>query len=81
MDIARAYRTSRSDPLDWPLLGVANGSRTYIDVAMPFGARLSPLYMQEVAHFISHQLATKDICVPIYLDDVMGVAETYEKAC
>ena len=81
VDIARAYRNFRSDPLDWPLLGVAHGGHTYIDLAMPFGARLSSLYMQRVAQFISRHLATKGICVLIYLDDVVGVAQTYEKAC
>ena len=37
VDIACAYRNFRSDPLAWPLLGVATHGHTYTDVAMPFG--------------------------------------------
>ena len=80
VDIARAYRNFRSDPLDWPLLGVAMHGQTYIDLAMPFGARLSSLYMQRVAQFIARHLKDKGIEVLIYLDDVVGIADSQEQA-
>ena len=52
----------------------------YIDIAMPFGARMSSLYMQKVAEFITRSLRTENIKVLIYLDDVVGVASTEDKA-
>ena len=69
VDISRAYRNFQSDPLDWPLLGVAFEGNVYVDIAMPFGARMSSLYMQRVAEFITRSLRTQNIKVLIYLDD------------
>ncbi len=37
LDLARAYRQLRSDPLDWPLLGLQWNKELYVDVAIPFG--------------------------------------------
>ena len=39
VDLSRAYRQLRSDPLNWPLLGVHWEGQDYIDVAIPFGLR------------------------------------------
>ena len=80
VDISRAYRNFRSDPLDWPLLGVTFEGNVYIDIAMLFGARMSSLYMQNVAEFITRSLRTENLKVLIYLDDVVGVASTEDKA-
>ena len=52
IDIARAYRNFKSDPLDWPLLCVQWKGSHFIDVSMPFGARASSCHMQRVADFI-----------------------------
>ena len=47
VDIARAYRNFRSDPLDWPLLGVATHDHPYTDVDMPFGLDYLPCICRE----------------------------------
>ena len=39
IDLSRAYRQLRSDPRDWPLLGIRWGDQIYIDTAIPFGLR------------------------------------------
>ena len=59
---------------------MAQDGHTFIDVAMPFGERLSSLYVQRVAQFIGRHLATKGIKLLIYQDDLVGVAPTYEQA-
>lgn len=46
VDIERAYRNFGTDPLDWPLSVIEVQQNFYLDVALPFGARLSSLYMQ-----------------------------------
>ena len=74
VDIARAYRNFRSDPLDWPLLCVSWGDDYYIDVSMPFGARASSCHMQRVADFIVRILEREGICGAMYLDDLVVVA-------
>ena len=39
IDLKRAYRQLRSDPLDWPLLGLLWQGEAFIDTAIPFGLR------------------------------------------
>lgn len=46
IDIERAYRNYRSDPIDWPLLVISFDGQFYIDLGLPFGARLSSIYVQ-----------------------------------
>ena len=38
-DLSRAYRQLRSDPVDWPLLGIHWGDEQFVDVSVPFGLR------------------------------------------
>ena len=74
VDIARAYRNFRSDPLDWPLLCVRWNGAHFIDVSMPFGARASSCHMQRVANFIMSILEREGIKGAMYLDDIIVVA-------
>lgn len=70
IDIERAYRNFRSDPLDWPLLMIQAEGHYFVDLALPFGARLSSLYVQQLAEFIVRVLAARGITALVYLDDV-----------
>lgn len=70
IDIERAYRNFRSDPLDWPLLVLEFQNKFYVDLALPFGARLSSLYVQKLADLIVRALATRGIHSLMYLDDL-----------
>ena len=63
VDIARAYRNFRSDPLDWPLMGIAFSGELLIDTALPFRARNSSFYMQKIAEFLARALAQRGVCV------------------
>lgn len=70
IDIERAYRNYRSDPLDWPLLVISFDEKFYIDLGLPFGARLSSLYVQRIADLIVTTLKSKGIMCAMYLDDL-----------
>ena len=74
VDIARAYRNFRSDPLDWPLLCIKWDGDHYVDVAMPFGSRASSCHMQRVAQFIMRILQAEGIYGAMYLDDFIIVS-------
>lgn len=73
IDIERAYRNYRSDPIDWPLLVISFDDQYYIDLGLPFGARLSSLYVQRIANFIVKILTSKGILCAMYLDDLFLV--------
>lgn len=74
VDIARAYRNFVLDPYDWPLACIYHDGSFYIDRAMPFGSRLSSLYMQRLAAFIQRALLRIDILTVIYLDDALVIS-------
>ena len=74
IDISRAYRNFRTDPIDWPLLCVSWDGAHYIDVSMPFGARASLCHMQRVADLITRILAVEGITGVMYLEDLIVVS-------
>ena len=80
VDVARAYKNFRVDPLDWPLMCINWEDRVYIETAMPFGARSSSNNMQRVANMITRILGEEGIRAKMYLDDLIVVAETKEEA-
>lgn len=80
IDISRAYKNFRSDPLDWPLLcGYWNGEY-YCDVTMPFGSRASSYHMQCVANAITEVLGTEGIVAYMYLDDLITLSKSRQEA-
>lgn len=70
IDIERAYRNYRADPLDWPLLIIEFDHQFYIDIGLPFGARLSSLYVQKIPEFLMRALSHRHIKALVYLDDL-----------
>ena len=80
IDLERAYRNFRVDPIDWPLTCIRVNQQYYIDSAVPFGSRTSSLYMQKMAEYIQratlHYLGVEMI---MYLDDGLLILES-EKA-
>lgn len=71
IDSKRAYRNFPGCPLDYPLNVVKFRGGYYLDLAMPFGARTSSLYMQKIADLIARALQKRGIPTHIYLDDVI----------
>ena len=87
LDISRAYRQLRSDPLDWPLLGLhwpsADGA-FWIDTAIPFGLRTGAMFCMRTTNAVKYmmqQLGPFDIVN--YVDDLAGCEdpETALTAC
>lgn len=75
IDIQRAYRNVPTCPMDLPLLGIKYADKYYVDSAMPFGARISSLNMQKLAHFIVRALASMSVPAFMFLDDLAVVLD------
>lgn len=80
IDISRAYKNFRSDPLDWPLLCAYWRGRYYCDVTMPFGARAYSYHMQSVANAITEVLASEGVVAYMYLDDLITISGNKDEA-
>lgn len=74
VDISRAYRNFALDPFDWPLACIHHHGKYYIDRCMPFGSRISSLYMQKMACLIQRALINKGINTVVYLDDLLVIS-------
>lgn len=81
IDLERAYRNFSNDPLDWPLTCIKHRGGYYVDTGLPFGSRVSSLYMQKVAQFIQRSLARKGVNILIYLDDGLIFIERHQDPC
>lgn len=75
VDIARAYKNFRSDPLDWPLLCARWSDSYYCDITLPFGSRASSYHMQSVARAITEVLELEGIYSKVYMDDLIILAK------
>ena len=75
IDLSRAYRQLRSDPLDWALLGIAWQDSYFLDTAIPFGLRHGASACQRVTdaviEIVSHELPIR---ARAYIDDTIGAA-------
>lgn len=80
IDLERAYRNFRVDPLDWPLTCIKHRDRYYVDTAVPFGSRLSSLYMQKIAQFVERALLARGIHLIMYLDDGLAIIHDNDDA-
>ena len=80
LDVSRAYKNFKSDPLDWPLLVIKWSDKYYCDISMPFGARTGSCHMQRVANYIVRILKDKGVHAKMYLDDLILVSHSREQA-
>ena len=71
MDVSRAYKNFRSDPLDWPLQCSRWKGEYFLEVAMPFGARCSSMHMQRVANALVKIIRDRGVNCQMYLDDII----------
>ena len=79
-DLERAYRQLRSDPLDWPLLGLEWDNKYYFDVAVPFGIRNGAMACQRTTNAICFIHRLDNYVSRCYIDDFLGVASTLSVA-
>ena len=75
IDLSRAYRQLRSDPLDWPLLGIQWEDNCYLDTAIPFGLRHGASACQRTLEAVV--VIAAEVCgawnLP-YVDDTTGAS-------
>ena len=77
IDLARAYRQLRTDPLSVPLLGITFDTNKYFDIAPPFGCRTSSMACARTTNAVVHLMTNLGFYVICYLDDFIGVENSY----
>ena len=79
-DLQRAYRQLRSDPLDYPLMGISHRGKHYIDICPSFGSQGSSAAQQRVSSAICFLMAKKGFLTLAYVDDFCGAHTSYAEA-
>ena len=75
IDLSRTYRQLRSDPLDWPLLGIGWDDQYFVDLAIPFGLRHGASACQRVSEAAGEVAAAEHgTLMHAYVDDTGGAA-------
>ena len=80
IDLSRAYRQLRIDPQEWPLLGLFWRDKYYFDRALAFGGRWHAAACQRVTKALQQFLASQNIPIWPYLDDIAGIGDTRQQA-
>ena len=80
IDLQRAYRQLRTDPLSIPLLGISFNNKKYVDLAPPFGCRTSAMACARATNAVVYIINKKGYFCLCYLDDFLGIESTLEKA-
>ena len=75
IDVSRAFRNLRVDPVDVLKLGISWHGSYYLDSLIAFGWLLGTSAFQMVADAIAHIMTSKDGKVRPYVDDFVVVAE------
>ena len=73
VDLQRAYRNLRVDPLDYPALGLTWDGKIYVDVALAFGFKGGASFCQFCTDAITYLMNSQNYWVMSYLDDIIGV--------
>ena len=79
-DLEHAYLQLRSDPLDYPLMGIVHRGQHYVDVCPSFRCRGSSAAQQRVSTAVCHLMATRGFDTLAYIDDFCGVHPTFDEA-
>ena len=74
VDISRAYRNLRLDPLSWPLMGIEWNNALYCDISVPFGLRTGAFFCQRTTNAVAHIMNNHKYKVLPYIDDFAGAA-------
>ena len=74
-DLERAYRQLRSDPLDYPLMGVCHQGAYYTDICPSFGCRGSSMAQQRVSEAVRFLMQGEGHSILAYVDDFCGISD------
>ena len=74
VDLQRAFRNLRIDPLDYKVLGLMWRNQTFINVSLAFGFKQGALACQLTTDAVTYLMWTQHHWVANYLDDIIGVS-------
>ena len=72
IDIKRAFRHVKLDPLDYDLLGLRQDG-WFLDTCLPFGFRHGSALFQRLSDAVRHMMRQRDYDVINYIDDILGI--------
>ena len=72
LDLRRAFRQIRTDPLDWPLICLTWEHSYYINISVAFGIRHGAAFTQRVSQAVCDILDAEQITTLPYIDDYIG---------
>ena len=78
VDLQRAFRNLRIDPLDYKVLGLMWRNQTFIDVSLAFGFKQGASACQLTTDAVTYLMWTQRHWVANYLDDIIGVSPPSE---
>jgi hypothetical protein len=80
LDLRRAYRQIRIDPLDWPLICFSWEGNFYVNISVAFGVRHGASFAQRLSQAVCDILAQEQIVTIPYIDDFIGSQPTEHRA-
>jgi hypothetical protein len=72
LDLRRAYRQIRLDPLDWPLICITWDNLFYSNISVAFGIRHGAAFTQRLSQAVCDILGAENILTLPYIDDFLG---------
>ena len=72
IDIKRAFRHVKLDPLEYDLLGLRHNA-WFLDTCLPFGFRHGSALFQRLSDTVRHMMRQRDFQVINYIDDILGI--------
>ena len=80
LDLSRAFRQIRLDPLDWPLIGIEWQGSYYTNISVAFGVRHGAAFAQRLSQAVCDVLAAENITTLPYIDDYIGAHPAFDVA-
>ena len=75
IEVSRAFRNLRVDPLDYNVLGLQWKGKSYIDISIPMSMKTGSALCQRTTDVICHIMQSENVRMFIYIDDVICVHE------
>ena len=80
VDLERAYRQLRSDPLDYPLMSIRHRNLYFVDVCPSFGCHGSSAAQQRVFRAVCHLMEERGHTMLAYVNDFCGAHRSFHEA-
>ena len=80
VDLERAFRNLRVDPLDYKVLGLYWDNSYYLDTGVPFGLIFGSFWCQKTTDAIRHIMQAHGFTIFNYSDDLISINKSLEEA-